>query len=289
MTDLVLGGTPLIDDAHAAATATAAAAGVDIRTLDRVADLEEVRRLYDRIWGTGAGTPAVTADLLKAMVKAGSYVSGAYDGDALVGACCGFFSAPARWTLHSHITGVLPRTSGRSVGFALKAHQRAWALSRGAAEVSWTFDPLIRRNAWFNVAKLAADATEYLPDFYGPIDDDINRGDPTDRLLVRWALASPAARAACAGRPRLAGGLDTTEVALDESAAGGPLERFTRASTVLVRVPSDIETMRERDPACAGEWRIAVREVLGGLLGAGGRVRGFDRAGWYVVDQEDPR
>ncbi|MBB5079400.1 GNAT family N-acetyltransferase [Nonomuraea endophytica] len=290
MTDLISGRreSPAASAARAAAEAAARAAGVDIRPLDSVGELEAVRRLYERIWRTGENNPPVTADLLRAMWKAGSYVSGAFDRGEMVGACFGFFSAPARATLHSHIAGVLARTQGRNVGFALKLHQRAWAMPRGVGEVAWTYDPLIRRNAYFNITKLAADPAEYLPNFYGPLDDDINRSDDTDRVLVRWRLESPEVEAACAGRPRPA---EVTAarmgVALGVSPSGGPQTGRADAPTVLVGVPADIETMRENDPARAAEWREALREVLGGLLAEGARVRGFDRAGWYIVDRQE--
>ncbi|GAA4093847.1 GNAT family N-acetyltransferase [Nocardioides kongjuensis] len=269
----------------------AAGAGITIRTLDDIADLEEVRRLYERIWRTGATNPPVTADLLRAMAKAGSYVSGAYDGEELVGACFGFFSAPARDALHSHIAGVSGRMAGRHVGLALKLHQRAWTLDQGAGAITWTYDPLIRRNSWFNLGKLAADVTEYLPDFYGPMDDDINRTDATDRVLVRWTLTEPAVVAACAGTPRTVEvarlRTEGAVVALEVSAAGGPIVRPAYGRTVLVGVPVDVEGLREQDPALAGAWREALREVLGGLLAGGARVRGFDRSGWYVVERQE--
>jgi len=279
-----------VSAAWEAAKAAAADAGVEIRVLESIADLEAVRRLYETIWRTGMANPPVTADMLRALAKAGSYVSGAYVGDELIGACFGFFSAPARETLHSHIAGVRAHAQARNVGFALKLHQRAWTLDAGASSITWTYDPLIRRNAWFNLGKLAADAVEYLPDFYGPMDDDINRSDPTDRLLVRWSLQDPAVVDACAGRPRddHAIGVDGDSIiALEESASGGPILRAPAAAVVRIAVPADVEGLRERDPACAAEWRAAQREVLGGLLAQGARVRGFDRAGWYVVERTD--
>lgn len=282
---------PTAPDAARAADAAIAASGVEIRTLDAIADLEAVRRLYERIWRTGASNPPITADLLRALAKAGSYVSGAYDGDELVGACFGFFGAPGRETLHSHIAGVLPQVRARRVGFALKLHQRAWALEQGASAITWTYDPLIRRNSWFNLGKLAADAVEYLPDFYGPMDDDINRTDPTDRLLVRWPLRAPGVAAACAGTPRLLDGAALRRagavVALETSAAGGPIVRPSYGRTVLVGVPEDVEALREQDASLAAQWRSALREVLGGLLAGGARVRGFDREGWYVVERQE--
>ncbi|MEU0572422.1 hypothetical protein ABZ297_44440, partial [Nonomuraea sp. NPDC005983] len=52
-------------------------------------------------------------------------------------------------------------------------------------------------------------------------------------------------------------------------------------------VPGDAETMREHDPGLAAQWRTALRDVLGDLLAEGARVRGFDRAGWYIVDRRE--
>lgn len=279
VTDLTLGAAQVV------AEASARAAAVEIKELDELADLESVRRLCERIWRTGESNPPVTADLLRAMAKVGSYVSGAYDSGELVGVCFGFFAAPAQGSLHSHIAGVVPSVRGRNVGFALKLHQRAWAMERGAAEVSWTFDPLVRRNAYFNLGKLAAEPTEYLPDFYGPMDDDINRSDPTDRLLVRWRLTSAAVTAACEGAPPAVQVAASPATALAVGPGGGPAAAPTDASTVLVDVPADIETLRLTAPACAAEWRAAVREVLGGLLTDGARVCGFLRNGGYVVDR----
>ena len=68
--------------------------------------------------------------------------------------------------------------------------------------IVWTFDPLVARNAWFNLARLGALPTGYLEDFYGPMTDAINAGMASDRLLLTWRLDDPAVAAACAGRPR---------------------------------------------------------------------------------------
>jgi predicted GNAT superfamily acetyltransferase len=227
--------------------------------------------------------------LLRALTKAGNYVSGAYDGTELVGACVGFFGAPVQGSLHSHIAGVSEAVQGRAIGFALKLHQRQWALRRGVREICWTFDPLVRRNAYFNVVKLAATPAEYLRNFYGDVHDGINGADDTDRLLVSWSLTDPAVEAACRGAGH--GADASTEratgaaVAVDIADDGGPVIGSGDASIVLVAVPADIEPLRQSDPAMAGRWRHAVREALGGLMSDGARVTGFDRAGWYVLDR----
>ena len=76
------------------------------------------------------------------------------------------------------------------VGFALKQHQRAWGLDRDLSEMTWTFDPLVSRNARFNLTKLGAHASEYAVDFYGPMMGEMNANDQSDRLVAVWPLTS---------------------------------------------------------------------------------------------------
>jgi predicted GNAT superfamily acetyltransferase len=282
----------VVDSANQAAQAAAGESGVQIRELAEVDDLQRLCALVDEIWHPEPTNPPVTAEFLRALAHAGNYVAAAFAGDELVGACAGFFAPPATRAMHSHIAGVSPRLPGRHVGFALKLHQRAWALARDVTTISWTFDPLVCRNAYFNVVKLAASPAEYLPDFYGAMDDLINAGDDSDRLLVHWALtADSVARAsqgagsgADASALRAAG----AAVALDIDAEGLPAIRDTdpQATTVLVRVPLDIETIRRQHETVARRWRHAVRQVLGGLMSEGAVVAGFDRSGWYAVHRK---
>jgi len=281
----------VLDGAIEAADVAARASGVRVRELTELADLQRLCALVDEIWHPKPTNLPVTAEFLRALAHAGNYVVGAFAGDELVGACVGFFASPAARAMHSHIAGVSPRLLGRHVGLALKLHQRAWALSRGVTMIAWTFDPLVCRNAYFNLAKLAAAPVEYLPDFYGAMDDDINSGDDSDRLLVHWPLADDSVVQACRGASSGgdAAGLRAAgaAVALDIDPGGlptmGPADGG--APTVLVRVPLDIETTRRDHQLAARRWRRAVRQVLGGLMADGGRVTGFDRSGWYVVQR----
>ncbi|MEV0719333.1 GNAT family N-acetyltransferase [Asanoa sp. NPDC050611] len=235
--------------------------------------------LFDRIWRPDPHNQPVTAALIRALSKADNYVAGAYDGGELVGACVAFFGPPAQATMHSHITGAVRR----GVGFALKTHQRGWAMRRGLKTISWTYDPLVSRNAYFNLAKLAATPSAYLPNFYGGMNDGRNGAGDSDRLLVTWDLTAPDVDAACAGRPATLGPCDGAVVALDRTADGRPAAGDPGGDTVLVAVPPDIETLRRTEPGVAHDWRVAVRETLGTLMAGGWRVAGFDRAGRYVL------
>ena len=275
-----------LDGAVQVADAAARSAGVTVRALSDLGELEQVVALFVDIWGR-AENPPMTLELLRAFTKAGNYVGGAYQGDRLLGACVGFFHAPNEDTLHSHIAGVSREAAGRSIGFALKLHQRAWSLAHGVAEIAWTFDPLVARNAYFNLAKLAAQPTEYLTNFYGAMADSINGADDSDRLLVRWRLNDPGVALACAGAS--AGAVMEDElaagavVALSAAPDGTPVAGRLDGATSLVAVPQDIERLRATDPELAWRWRSAVRHTLTTLVAQGGWIDGFDRSGWYVV------
>ncbi|SFN62382.1 GNAT family N-acetyltransferase [Actinomadura madurae] len=289
MTDIsVANAEPVLVSAALAAETAASAAGVSVRELTDITELADVVSLFAAIWGR-SDNPPVTIELLRAFAKAGNYVVGAFDGDRLIGACVGFF-APAGGVLHSHIAGVSADATGRSVGFALKQHQRAWALLRDVDEIAWTFDPLVARNAYFNLVKLAARPVEYLPNFYGPMVDAINSDGETDRLLVRWRLRDDAVAVACLGGG--AGEVAADElkagavVALDIAEDGGPVPGRLDGATSLVAVPWDITALRANEPELARRWRLAVRGALIGLAERGGRIDGFDRTGWYIVRSE---
>jgi predicted GNAT superfamily acetyltransferase len=289
----------VLADADAAADRAARAAGVVVRELVSLDELDAANALIDGIWESETGADSMPLSLLRAMTKAGNYAAGAYDAASgeLLGACVGFFGPPPRAELHSHVAGVRAAGLGRSVGFALKVHQRAWCLRRGTRVIAWTYDPLISRNAYFNLGKLGARPTEYLRNFYGVMDDVINGGTETDRMLVHWDLTAAAVRAASAGRPRLASfaaeRANGAVVALSAGPDGRPVPRApsggggSGARSFLVGVPADIEAMRRSDPGHAAQWRTALRDALAPLLGGGARVTGFDRSGWYVVTDGD--
>ncbi len=162
-----------------------AASGIEVALADSLELQQQVLEVVDRIWRPPPGEPVITLGVLRAMVHAGNYCSAALLDGRLVGVCLGFLGDhPPPVPALAHRRGHPSRAAGRHIGYALKLHQRAWALDRGLDTVTWTFDPLVRRNAYFNTVKLAARPVEYLVDFYGEMTDEINVGQGSDRLLV---------------------------------------------------------------------------------------------------------
>jgi predicted GNAT superfamily acetyltransferase len=229
---------------------------IEIRVVESPADLRRLVVLLNQVWGTM--TPLVGIELLRALGHTGGYVAAAFSEKRMVGGSLGFLGRHGDdLVLHSHITGILPGVRKIGLGRQMKLHQREWAAGQGLDLITWTFDPLVRRNAWFNLAILGARVDAYLVDFYGQMSDSVNGRDPSDRLLVAWSTHGP----------------------LPEADTPTPVP----PGTIAVPTPEDVVVLRRTDPAGASTWRLRLREELGGNLAGGGAILGFTRGGEYLV------
>lgn len=253
--------------------------------------------LLSGIWGVQPAESPVPADLMTALTHAGGSVLGAWMPDGtLVGVAIGLAGAPRSERIYSYIAGVARAAAGLGVGRRLKLAQRDWALRQGATHLVWTYDPLIRRNAHFNLNRLGARVTSFVPDYYPPMSDAVNAGDLPDRFVVEWRLADE-----IGGRP-LPPGAGASPVVLGHDAADEPVLRLDVRTTggpykggesseggpwiVRAWVPSDIEALRLRDPALGRRWRLAAREAFETLFARGFTPVGVDAEGHYVFVRE---
>jgi predicted GNAT superfamily acetyltransferase len=204
--------TSASDEADAAASAARIRIGP--------AEIAPLISFLESIWGTGrAGDPS----FLTAISHAGNSVLLATRDGEPVGAALGVLGWEGGVHLHSHMVAVSPHVRAAGIGFAIKLAQRAECLENGVTEMRWTYDPLIRRNAYVNLVKLGARVRAFHPNFYGSLDDDINGTDATDRFEVSWTLDAPVG-----GAPR-----ETTDFVL----------------------PPDYEALRRDDPDAARTFR----------------------------------
>lgn len=270
---------------HAARAASDA--DVEVVLADDQSTIRAGIDILDRLWERSAGNSLVPFELARAAVHAGSYLAVARRDDAVVATIFGFLgSDPAGPLLHSHVLGVVPGVQSRSIGQACKQHQRAWALAQGIERVTWTFDPLVRRNAFFNLARLGADVARYEPDWYGHLDDALN-DSTSDRLLVRWDLTSTRAVAG-AERHDLSPGPELVGEAVALVVSDGDHPRVAarpaqHAGPVAIQVPDDIVALRRRSPMAAAQWRRTVREAFTDALAQHRAVIGCTRDGWYLL------
>ena len=243
-----------------------------VRPLASMDDIGAAVVLLAEIWGEPG---PVSAELLRAIGHAGGYASAAWQGAELVGASVGFLARHdgGELLLHSHVSGVKPSWQGTSVGYALKQHQRAWAAEHGIRTIEWTFDPLSRRNAYFNVGKLGATIVGFEPDFYGTMRDAINAGDASDRAIVRWDVDAT-------GR----GAVPRPHVILSCNDLGDPVTLAAgTASALRAWIPEDHAAMRQAAPARARRWRDAFRATVGAAVQDGYVAVDMTRDGWYTL------
>ena len=145
------------------------------------------------------------------------------------------------------------------------------------------------QNAHLNLVRLGATADEYVPDMYGDSKSPLHAGLGTDRLVVRWALKSPAVcrRAeAGAGAAKLTAGeylvvpdgAHTISWGIEEHVPAVKEVSVMADLPVLgVAVPADIDRLKGRSMQIAMEWRAATREVFHHYLEQGYAAAGFYR------------
>ena len=230
---------------------------ITVRALHSVEEQNLGRAVFDHTWAKDAGTE-ITPNLLQAMVHSGAYLSGAFIGADCVGAAFAFPATTGGLHLHSHMTAVMENHRDKGIGFLLKIDQWHWAKKNSYKEITWTFDPLVRRNAKLNLLKLGADVSAYYPNFYGDMPDALNAGDESDRLLANWKVEGDAPKSR------------------QETIA-------VESTDILIEIPEDIVAVRESDLTENLHWRHKVREQFTEALDKGGQVIGFSANSEYVV------
>jgi prepilin-type processing-associated H-X9-DG protein len=233
-----------------------------------ISDVPGIARIaayYAEVWETSEDV--LSTETLHCIRHAGGATIAAFDGHEVAGATTGLFCPDG--SVYSMIAAA---RSG--LGHPLKLAQKDWAVEFGAKSMRWTYDPLVSRNARFNLVKLGAVVTEYTVDFYGPMSDGLNIGDESDRLTVRWDLTG----AREAREPEPAG--EVTSMAPD----GEPLAR-TDGERIWCRVPRDIVQVRKESASLAKQWREAVRGVFVDAFGQGYVATSMSRDGWYELER----
>src|SRR6185437_16990557 len=139
---------------------------------------------------------------------------------------------------YSHVMAVAKEYQNKGVGARLKWAQRQRALREGRKLIKWTWDPMLARNAHFNLNRLGAIVETYLENFYG-IDygADERFGIPSDRLSATWNIESGRVAALAAGVAAPYEGKLVTKVA----------------------IPADWSALVKRDPQRARDEQARVR------------------------------
>ena len=250
-----------------------------IKVLESPEEMAATEELQRTIW-PGSETDVVPAHLMITAVHNGGVVVGAFVEDRLIGFVFGFpgieFTPDGPRPKHcSHMLGIHPDQRDAGIGFTLKRAQWQLVRHQGLDHVTWTYDPLLSRNAYLNIAKLGAVCSSYRRSEYGDMRDGLNAGLPSDRFQVDWWINTRRVERRLGKRPRKPLKLENFSKAQlqplytlrSSPQVDGwlrPPEHFAplNGKLTLAEIPSDFIALKNGDFALARDWRFFSRELF---------------------------
>ncbi|KXH81833.1 GNAT family N-acetyltransferase [Sporosarcina sp. HYO08] len=247
------------------------------RKLETIEELRLVQSLEKTVWGMD---PIPIHQTYTAITN-GGLMLGAFDGERLVGFSYSFTGfANGKAYLCSHMLGVHPDYQLMGIGKLLKDEQRKLAKEMGYELITWTFDPLESRNAYLNLSKLYGICSIYLENWYGEMEDGLNKGLPTDRFKIEWWIASERVEKGWVPtldrfeRPFTVGKTEQGYPVLEWDEQNVP----TDVDGLEIPVPDHIQLIKSSEPTLALDWRLKIRKIFQTLFQAGYALVGVNRS-----------
>jgi len=264
----------------------ASALAVHIRHVRTHEEFVSCVELQLATWGASFGE-LVPASVLKITQRLGGVTAGAFaDDGTLIGFVFGITGIENGEIVHwSDMLAVRDDVQSNGVGRRLKEFQRDAVRALGAKRMYWTFDPLVARNAHFNLNRLGVRISEYVPDMYGTnTGSSLHSGLGTDRFIAVWPINEDTAVAESNATERTvlralpaSQSIPTLNAMIDED--DGDALRFAASLPPYFRVeiPSDIFRVNAESPGQARRWRETTRRAFQWALANGYRVDQFER------------
>ncbi|MFS0673989.1 GNAT family N-acetyltransferase [Ornithinibacillus sp. 179-J 7C1 HS] len=246
---------------------------IEIKEITTIEELEQMQRIEEVVWQE---TPIPLHQTLTAL-RNGGVIIGAF----LKGEMIGFqYSFPGfdgnEIYLVSHSLAILPAYRKSGIGEKIKRKQRDVAAHKGYDKMIWTFDPLHSVNAFLNLHKLGAIATTYKENYYGMMDDGLNKGLASDRFVVEWKCKQE--------QEALAVSFDPSKVLVEMDQNKEPIRTnviFQNESDKwFIAIPKNIQEIKEENLELAIKWRTMTRELFQLLFSNGYKGR-------YVIRDEN--
>lgn len=245
-----------------------------IVTLHTAAQRQQAAELYRSVFGYDHPSYGINPRLLAGLITNGGSAVGALDHeDRLGGFAYGFLGTDGTETYHySQAAVVAAGHQSRGLGRRLKLAQREVALDTGITTMRWAYDPILTRNAHFNLDVLGASGVSFHPELYG---------EPgSDRIMINWDLSADP------GPHRLV-------EPVPEPAAGGRIDwgtPITDGDRILLPLPTDLSTLRSHDPIRAADLASTLRRALVTIFADGYRAvscRSSGSTAYYVFRTDD--
>jgi predicted GNAT superfamily acetyltransferase len=264
---------------------------IEYRVVDDPEELKVIVELQMVVWSMPA-SEAIPHNMLFAIIHGGGNVIRADLDGELVGFSLGLAALHGDdRLLWSHMAGVVPKYQGKGIGTGIKYAQRRWALDHGYKVIAWTFDPLQRGNANFNMHILKATTSTYHINFYGTMTDGINAGMPSDRMEAVWDLLAGPVIAAEHNPPTVPVVNDFPhENFLLYSDANGEthlqLPSTWDSDWYFVEIPFQISRLKRENLQQAQAWQVNLRQAMKPAFAAGYQAVDFADDGkrcWYIL------
>lgn len=252
---------------------------ITFRNLTEKDDLHALEELQAKVWSNDSVIPL---HMTLTLAKFGGLFLGAYDGEKMIGFLYSFPGyTDGEPHLCSHMLGFLPEYRKQGLGVKMKWLQREEALRAGHRKITWTYDPLETVNGYLNIAKLGGVVGRYLPNCYGELNDDMNRGLPTDRFLVEWFIDSPRVARRATGGANMIDTDGLPEVLSVKIADDLPQPQTCTLEEeneqILLPVPADFQSVKRASMNLAAEWRQTTRTLFLHYFAQGYLVTGIVR------------
>jgi predicted GNAT superfamily acetyltransferase len=248
-----------------------------IRDCATLEEYLECVTIQEETWGR-AFSERVPAAILRVTQRVGGITAGAFDARGnMLGFVFGITGVRDGALVHwSDMLAVRPEARGRHIGERLKQYQREKVCALGVRTMMWTFDPLVSRNAHFNMNRLGALPTEYAVNMYGTTRSALHGTLPTDRFIVAWHCGPNTEPRASASD----GNADSADAPLLNPVSHGTpsLVPVDDAPRLRIQIPVDVQPIIQQHPALAARWREITRRAFTDHLSAGYRVSAFVRA-----------
>ncbi len=248
-----------------------------IRLIDTPEEMALVEELQRAVW-PDSETDIVPLHILITIAHNGGLVLGAFKEEKIIGFVMGFpglenLPDGPRPKHCSHMMGIHPDERDSGVGFALKRAQWQMVRHQELDHITWTYDPLLSRNAYLNIAKLGAVCVTYRRSEYGDMRDGLNVGLPSDRFQVDWWINTRRVERRLGKRPRPT--LKLAHVARSGLHPLYPLQLSTSGlpfppehippfddRLVLAEIPGNFIALKNADFSLARDWRFFTRELF---------------------------
>ena len=201
--------------------------------------------------------------------KVGGITAGAFDKENhLLGLVFGLTGIREGHLAHwSHLLAIREDLRGKGLGRRLKLYQRRRLLDMGCRVMFWTYDPLVARNAHFNLNRLGASVSEYILDMYGADPGDkLSQGIGTDRFIVKWRLDEEHVVQLIDGKKRSDTSISSDMPVVNTRPENGDFLPFDgeliEQPQIRIEVPENILSLQQSDIELASLWRTSTRRAF---------------------------